>query len=93
MRRAGGLTSDSYPEGAIFLRKSVAEMQKEAFERNATDLERTLLDVITNNTVPVNEFTIASINQLIEKLRQQKPLGRMVVDIDFLSLKNEVKNL
>ena len=29
---------------------------------------------------------------MIEKLRQQKPLGRMVVDIDFLSLKNEVKN-
>lgn len=92
LNRAGGITNEGYSEGAVFLRKSVSKMQEDAFERNANDLENTLLDIVTNNTVAVNEFAVASINQLINKLRSEEPLGRMVVDLDYLSLKNQRKN-
>ena len=92
LNRAGGITNEGFSEGAVFLRKSVSKMQEEAFERNANDLENTLLDIVTNNTMAVNEFSVASINQLIAKLRSEEPLGRMVVDLDYLSLKNQRKN-
>ncbi len=93
IKRAGGYSDQSYPEGAIYLRKEVARMQKLAFERSADELENTIIEIITKGTIAnFNEFTLSPISTLIRKLRSSEPLGRMVVNVDYLDLKTNVGN-
>ena len=89
INRAGGYTKEAYYPGAVFLRDEVAESQKIAFERAADELENTIVDVVTMNTINVGQFTLMPISKLISKLREEKPLGRMVVNLDILSLKTD----
>lgn len=93
IKRAGGYSDQSYPEGAVYLRTEVARMQKLAFERSADELENTIIEIITKGTIEnFNEFTLAPISTLIRKLRSTEPLGRMVVNVDYLDLKTNVGN-
>ena len=90
INRAGGYTSEAYEEGAVFLRESVAISQKEGFNRAADSLEQTIVNIITLGVLSVeSESTLAPLSRLITRLREEKPLGRMVVDIDLLSLKTD----
>ncbi len=92
--RAGGYTQEGYVEGAVFLRESVAESQKQAYERTAEQLENTIVDIITKDTIEnLTEFTLNPISALISRLRTEEPMGRMVVNLDILSLKtNPINN-
>ena len=94
LSRAGGINIDGYTEGAIFLRESVAKQQKEAFQRSADELENTIIDIITKGTIEnITEFTLTPLSRLIENLRKEEPIGRMVVNFDNLALKTDpVKN-
>ena len=86
INRAGGLTEESYDEGAVFIRESVATSQKEGFERSADELEDTIVNIITLGIVnPESEATLAPLSRLITKLRDTEPLGRMVVDVNPLT--------
>ena len=38
----------AYPEGAVFTRESVKEQLKESFEKNAQNLERSLVDAVSS---------------------------------------------
>ncbi len=89
INRAGGYNQDSYSEGGIFLRKNVAKLQKDAFLRSADDLENTIVDIVTKGTLDnLSEFTLTPISRLISRLRSEQPVGRMVLDLDYLALKN-----
>ncbi len=93
INRAGGYTEDSYSEGSVFLRKNAALSQKEAFQRSADELENTIIDIITQGSIDdITEFTLSPISALITKLRSQEPLGRMVVNVDYLDLKTNTAN-
>jgi protein involved in polysaccharide export with SLBB domain len=91
IERAGGYTDQSYFQGAVFLRESVAESQKKAFDRSADELENTIVDVITKNTIDeeITEFTLLPVSKLISRLRSEEPMGRMVVSLDPLTLKKD----
>ena len=90
INRAGGLSDRSYFQGAVFLRESVAESQKAAYLRSANQLENTIVDVITKDTIDeVTEFTLSPIATLIARLRSEEPIGRMVVNLDLLKLKTD----
>jgi protein involved in polysaccharide export with SLBB domain len=43
LQRAGGLTKQAYPIGAIFLRPSVASVREAAYQREADDLQKQLV--------------------------------------------------
>lgn len=92
--RAGGYTKEAYFQGAVFLREEVAKSQKQAFDRTADQLENTIVDVITKDTIDeITEYTLVPVSNLISRLRTEKPIGRMVVDLDTLRLKtNPIKN-
>tara|TARA_B100000686_G_scaffold352804_1_gene456047 strand:+ start:1467 stop:3275 length:1809 start_codon:yes stop_codon:yes gene_type:complete len=92
INRAGGYTEDSYSEGSVFLRKNVALSQKRAFERSADELENTIIEIITQGSANLSEGTLAPLSALITKLRNSKPLGRMVVNVDYLDLKTNSAN-
>tara|TARA_Y100000996_G_scaffold396042_1_gene361785 strand:+ start:747 stop:2537 length:1791 start_codon:yes stop_codon:yes gene_type:complete len=89
LNRAGGYTENAYSKGAIYLREFVAEQQKKGFERSADDLEKTMIAIIQNASVEISEFSLAPISQLVTRLRTEEPLGRFVVDLDYLKLKTD----
>ena len=91
INRAGGYADDSFPEGAIFLRDSVAKLEKEGFERSAKELEGMMLNQLTKTTGgdKSQQSSMLPISRMIEKLRKEIPLGRQVVDVDYLKLKTD----
>ena len=95
VRRAGGYTEQAYTSGAVFLRESVAEAQKEGFKRSADQLEQTLVNVITRGIITdINESTLTPLISLITRLKEIDPPGRLVVDVDMLTLKTDpIKNI
>ncbi|MAR39071.1 MAG: hypothetical protein CMD22_00020 [Flavobacteriales bacterium] len=94
INRAGGYSKEAYVQGALFFRESVAISQKEGFERSADSLEQTIVDIITMGASQIGgEASLAPLSRLIQRLREAKPLGRLVVDLEFLRLKtNPISN-
>ena len=84
--RAGGLTQIAYPYGAVFLRKSVAEREREGLVRAARDLEAQLTVSLTKSTYTAAAGTPAlgyeGIRALVGDLRNQPALGRVSVLAD-----------
>jgi protein involved in polysaccharide export with SLBB domain len=84
--RAGGLTPQAYPYGAVFTRQSVQEIQQEGFARTAQQLEQNLLQVAAGmsvagmNGAPNLGGAIAAGQTLAASLRNTKAAGRMVVE-------------
>jgi len=90
LNRAGGYTEEGYSEGAVFLRKSTAKLQKDGFIRSADELEKTLVNIISEGSITgLNEYSLVPITSLIEKLRLIEPLGRQVVNVDLLELRSD----
>jgi protein involved in polysaccharide export with SLBB domain len=90
IERAGGYTESAFTEGAVFLRKEVSEQQKAAFMRTADSLERNLVNMLSNGTFgSIGEFTLSPLVRLIERLRNEEPIGRQVVEVGYLALKSD----
>ncbi|MBP2226934.1 protein involved in polysaccharide export with SLBB domain [Azospirillum agricola] len=79
--RAGGLTEDAYPAGAVFTRESERRREKEQFTQQARELERALTLEIEKGD-PVKAENVALARQLAAQLRGAEPLGRIVVEAD-----------
>lgn len=79
--RAGGLTDDAYPAGAVFTRESERRREKEQFAQQARELEHGLTLEIEKGE-PVKAENIALARQLAAQLRGAEPLGRIVVEAD-----------
>nr|WP_255636233.1 SLBB domain-containing protein [Azospirillum sp. 412522] len=79
--RAGGLIDDAYPSGAVLTRESERRREKEQFQRQARELERTLALEVEKGE-PVKAENVALARQLAAQLRGTEPLGRVVVEAD-----------
>lgn len=84
--RAGGLTPQAYPYGAVFTRESVRQRQQEGFQRTARELEQGLIQVATGQAVAGMRGSgdlgsaITAGRELAASLRQARAAGRMVVE-------------
>jgi protein involved in polysaccharide export with SLBB domain len=85
--RAGGLTPQAYPYGAVFSRESVRARQQEGFQRSARELEQGLMQVAAGQAVSGgvrggNDLggAIAAGRELANSLRGTRAAGRMVVE-------------
>ncbi len=91
IERAGGYTDKAYLRGAVFTRPSVKELQQRQIDEMIDRLERELLSVSSAATATATTPEEARIfqveteqkRQFIQRLRQVKALGRMVVRIDL----------
>jgi protein involved in polysaccharide export with SLBB domain len=79
--RAGGLLEDAYPAGAVLTRESERRREKDQFQRQARELERTLALEVEKGE-PVKAENVALARQLAAQLRGAEPLGRVVVEAD-----------
>jgi polysaccharide biosynthesis/export protein len=90
--RAGGLTDLAFPEGAIYIREELKQREKELLEllvnRMQSDLAALTLEAVSSSVATSNgnagsaQTSIAVGQQLITQLREAKPVGRLVIDID-----------
>jgi polysaccharide export outer membrane protein len=93
LRRAGGLTDLAFDEGAIFIREELKTREKEQLEmlsnRLQSDLASLSLEAVTTSAISGNggggggsaAQALAIGQQLIQQLRNTKPVGRLVIDI------------
>ncbi|MBN1847178.1 MAG: SLBB domain-containing protein [Deltaproteobacteria bacterium] len=90
VQRAGGLTREAYPYGAVFLRESVKEIQKERLLEYISKLEQEILTVsalsaetaLDASQASIVQQTLSSKQELIKKLKEAEPTGRMVININ-----------
>ena len=84
--RAGGLTQQAYPYGAIFTRAGLRARQQEGFRRTATLLEQNMIQVASGQALaglsgPLDlGGAVQAGRQLATSLRNTPALGRMVVE-------------
>ena len=83
MMRVGGLSDTAYPYGAIFLRKSAAQIERDGYVRAASDMESQLVSAMTRiGSDKIDPSTFASMQSFVNDLRNQQALGRISVTVD-----------
>ena len=88
IRAAGGLTSAAFPYGTEFTRESVRQTQQVNFDRAVRDLETDMVrNQATQRTTSTEEATAQNTQavsnaRLLERLRQARPTGRVVMPIE-----------
>lgn len=85
--RAGGLTAEAFPYGAVFTRESVRQRQQEGFARTARDLESSLVQLASGQALPGSRGGTADVGgamkagrELAATLREARAAGRVVVE-------------
>jgi protein involved in polysaccharide export with SLBB domain len=92
LHRAGGLTDQAFPDGAVYIREELKKREKDQIELLATrlqsdlaalSLEAAISSGATNSSAggssAVQALTVGQ--QLMGQLRDTKPVGRLVIDI------------
>ena len=83
LERAGGLTDFAFPEGAVFLRESLAR-EREQVEILARRLEADLASQSLAAIETTGSETLATGQALLEQLRNYEPVGRLVLTAEHL---------
>lgn len=83
IRRAGGLTDNAFPRGAVFTREKLRELEarrlREAEERLKGDLLGVQLE--ENSFGGQQAEQIDQVRGLLKDVRSSRPVGRMVIDL------------
>jgi protein involved in polysaccharide export with SLBB domain len=88
VRMAGGMTPGAFPFGTEFTRESVRRVQQANYERALRDLETDIAKNQSSQRVTSQEeaagqsAAAASNTRLLERLRQVRPTGRVVLPIE-----------
>ncbi len=86
LKRAGGLTDEAFPKGAVFLRESVRVREQAHLDRLADQLERDLAVASTQSQdLGKTAVAIAEGRILLQRLRAAKAVGRVAIDLDSLT--------
>jgi protein involved in polysaccharide export with SLBB domain len=78
--RAGGITQQAYPYGALFTRESVKRAEKAGFARAAQELNSAAALAATRQGAGAG--AIAAVRDIVAELTSAEPLGRMVMEAD-----------
>ena len=91
LERAGGLTPQAYPQGAIFSREAERRAEKARFDSAAKDMKQSLAAAIERDKNPPDTAQIRMVRELATELESVEPLGRLTVETnpDMLSLHPE----
>jgi polysaccharide export outer membrane protein len=93
LRRAGGFTDLAFVEGAVYIREELKQRERDQLEllanRLQSDLTSLSLSVVASSTLSGNANGAAGGaqalvigQQLMTQLRQLKPVGRLVIDMN-----------
>lgn len=93
LQRAGGLTKDAYPAGAVFLRELLKEQETEQIEMLARRLEADLASLSLQSASSGGGETLETGRILLDQLRNTEPVGRLVIDLDTGSARDAALNI
>jgi protein involved in polysaccharide export with SLBB domain len=85
LERAGGLTENAFPQGAIFLRESLREREREQIENLAARMETDLTSMSLESLDTDSGDALQTGRSLLTQLRNAEPVGRLVVDIEQIT--------
>ena len=81
LRRAGGLSQNAFPKGAVFTREAVLAQEKIRARELVNDIQRTLAS--TYMTQEDTKFSdLGSLREITDQLRLVEGNGRLLVDIE-----------
>ena len=92
LQRAGGISDQAYTFGSVFTRKKIAENLKNSYEQNANLMEQAIADAITTGNIELSNVSgdaLRPISVLISRLRNTRPVGRLILDVDPLGLRSD----
>jgi protein involved in polysaccharide export with SLBB domain len=83
IERAGGLTAQAYPYGAVFTRETVRQTQTDSYERAIKDLELTLSaqPLVRYETQEFQPARLEAVRSVVDQLEARKPDGRLVLSL------------
>jgi protein involved in polysaccharide export with SLBB domain len=93
LERAGGLTAAAFPEGAIFLRESLKEREREQIEVLARRLEADLTSLSLQTLETTGSEALATGQQLLAQLRSTDAVGRLVIDVRQITARTQGKDV
>lgn len=85
LQRAGGLTEEAFPEGAIFLRDALRQREQEQIEQLARRLEADLTALSLQSIDTSGSEAMSTGQALLDQLRQTQAVGRLVIDTTRLA--------
>jgi len=83
--RAGGLTDHAFPQGAVFLRESLREREREQLDALAVRMESDLTSLSFETLDTTGQQALQTGGSLLTQLRGAEPVGRLVIDIEQIS--------
>ncbi len=89
--RAGGLTDQAFPAGAVFTRENLREQQAEQLERFAQNIEADLASMALSD--PGQSEAITTGQTLVSRLRATEAVGRLVIDLAGLVAGDSSKDI
>lgn len=84
IERAGGLTNDAYPQGAIFLRESLRKREQEQVDKLVSRLETDLASLSLQSVDTTGSETLTTGRALLDQLRETEAVGRLVIDLQSI---------
>ncbi|MGV0761691.1 SLBB domain-containing protein [Tistrella mobilis] len=87
LARAGGLTAEAYPFGAVFTRDRVRDLERQANRRTADELQKGIVSLLArqsqrSTTGSGVADSMGVLNNLVKELAAVEPYGRVVVEAD-----------
>ena len=84
LKRAGGLTSEAYPRGAIFVRESVRVREQQHFAQLVAQLERDLAIALVEapGIGEKKDSALAEGQALLRQMRSARATGRLVINLE-----------
>mgnify|MGYP003647743015 CR=1 FL=1 len=83
LQRAGGLTSNAFPRGAVFTRENLRELEARRLREAEKRLQGDLLGVQLEggNFGGQNAQRVDQVKELLDDVQSSRPVGRMVIDL------------
>ena len=83
--RAGGLTEDAFPEGAVFLREALREREQEQIGVLARRMQADLGALSLERRNESSEKSLQIGQSLLTQLRETQAVGRLVIDLEQIA--------
>jgi protein involved in polysaccharide export with SLBB domain len=89
-RRAGGLTNEAFPHGAVFTREVLISREEEQKQKLVQQLESDIASLSLSPTAEESSRKANSVAQsLLNRLKTSKSAGRLVIDLNLQLQKPE----
>jgi polysaccharide export outer membrane protein len=89
LTRAGGLTEDAYPDGAIFSRENERKAEEARFRAQARQMQSAIASALEADDEKIGAGQIAEARALAQELEDARGVGRITVEADPYILQRE----